>query len=100
MAKMITITITGIKCDTEGCDYRNDDVNSTNYLDWVNKTCPKCDSILLTQDDYDAVLAMEELEASLDLDIPDDILDLGGESKFDVDMNGSGTIQLIEREGE
>jgi len=98
MTKLITIIISGIKCDNEGCDYRDDEVNRDNYLEYIDKPCPECSRSLLTQEDYDAVVALEGLEASLDLDISEDLL--GDERLYDVNMNGSGTVDLTEREEE
>jgi len=54
MNKGLEVEITGIKCDV--CDYRDDTVEFKDYSEWLNKPCPKCDSNLLTQKDYDSCL--------------------------------------------
>lgn len=54
------LTISGIKCDTNHCNYRDDDVKFTDYPQWLNKQCPICESNLLTQKDYDYCLRMDK----------------------------------------
>lgn len=100
MTKLLTITISGLKCDNPDCDYRDDKVNRDNYLEYIDKPCPKCGSVLLTQEDYEAVVALEAIEASFDLDIPSDLLGLGGETNYEVKMDGTGSIDFVEREKE
>ena len=48
----LTMKCSGIKCDNPKCDYRDDTVSFEDYINWVNKPCPKCGSNLLTQKDY------------------------------------------------
>lgn len=97
MTKVMTITVTGVKCDNEDCDYRDDEVNQENYSEYINKPCPKCDSVLLTQEDYDAVIALESM-AALEIDIPEDLL--GEEEFYDVNMSEAGMVRLVKREEE
>lgn len=47
------ISHSGIKCDNEKCDYRDDDVKYEDYENWLNKLCPKCGENLLTQEDLE-----------------------------------------------
>ena len=96
--KLVEITISGIKCDNEDCDYRNDEVSRDNYPAYVNKPCPECGANLLTQEDYETVILLEKLQVELDVAIPKDFLD--DEGTFDVEMNGSGTFKLVERKEE
>lgn len=44
------ITLKGIKCDY--CDYRDDEVKSLDYPEYIDKPCPKCGHNLLTKKDY------------------------------------------------
>jgi hypothetical protein len=53
-----SIDISGIQCDTPGCDYRDMEVLFEDYPKWVNKPCPKCGANLLTQECYDECVAM------------------------------------------
>lgn len=93
MTKLMTIEISGIKCDNPDCDYRDMTVRRENYLEYLGKPCPECDSVLLTQADYEAVLALESLEEELEIDIPAELL---GELKaFGAEMDGSGKISLF-----
>mgnify|MGYP000959964872 CR=1 FL=1 len=55
MDKALSLEIKGIKCDTEGCDFKDMSVEVEDYKDWLNKPCPKCGGNLLTQADFDKV---------------------------------------------
>ncbi len=46
------IKVFGIKCDNPSCDYENLDLSINEYKDWIDKECPKCGEILLTESDY------------------------------------------------
>lgn len=92
----VTIKITGIKCDNTECDYRDDKVNRENYLEYINKQCPECGSILLTQEDFDAVLLLEGAVINVNLYMPENLLD-DSETIFDIEMNGTGVMDMKER---
>ena len=47
------IKITGIKCDTPHCNYKDDTIQFEDYPNWVNKPCPLCGRNLLTQSEYE-----------------------------------------------
>jgi len=96
---LMAIHISGIKCDNPKCDYRDDSVNRDNYPEYVDKPCPECGSNLLTKEDYEAVISLESIEG-LDIDIPGHILDDDEEITFDVEMNGTGKTNLVERKEE
>lgn len=53
--------IKGIKCDNPTCDFMDESVNGENAKDWINRPCPKCGKILLTQLGYDAAKMMSSL---------------------------------------
>lgn len=44
------LNISGLKCDH--CDYRDDDVQFSEYKNSINKPCPKCGNSLLTEQEY------------------------------------------------
>lgn len=52
MKNQVDVKIKGIKCDNKCCDYKNTSVCVEDYKEWVNKPCPKCGSVLLTESDY------------------------------------------------
>lgn len=52
------ISVSGIKCDAEGCDYRDDSVTVDTYPEWVDKPCPECGANLLTEADMKFVELM------------------------------------------
>jgi len=95
-SQVMEMTIQGIKCDGEDCDYRDDEVDRESYTSYINKPCPKCGGILLTQADYDTVIQLEEMVFCLNLNVSD-ILTIDTEiSTFDVEMDGSGISKLGE----
>ncbi len=92
----VTIKISGIKCDNTECDYSNEDVNRDNYLEYVDKSCPDCGSILLTQADYDTVKTLEDIAYRINVDVPEGNLLDDEESRFSIEMDGSGDLKLNE----
>lgn len=47
----------GLQCDNPKCDYKEDTPHEE-YPNCINKPCPKCGENLLTQEDYDAWVAI------------------------------------------
>ena len=92
-----TLTISGIKCDNPDCDYRDDDVKREDYLEYVNKECPKCASILLTQADYDAVVELESLDFSIDVS---NTLLSDREHSLSLELDGTGVVKIVEDDSE
>lgn len=50
--KLYFATFKGLKCDNPDCDYVDTETPFEDYVNWVNKKCPKCGAILLTEEDY------------------------------------------------
>lgn len=46
-------------CDNQECDYRVD-VPFENFTEWINRSCPKCESNILTYDDYERIKKLYE----------------------------------------
>jgi hypothetical protein len=44
------VKIEGISCDY--CDYENRTLTPSEYEEWVDKPCPECGKVILTEDDY------------------------------------------------
>jgi len=57
--------ISGIKCDTPHCNYRDDTIQFEDYPKWINKPCPVCSRNLLTQSEYDQCIRLFEIEDKL-----------------------------------
>lgn len=55
MRNAIEHKVNGIKCDNPDCDYTNRKVTLKNFEKYLNKPCPKCGCILLTETDYRAI---------------------------------------------
>jgi hypothetical protein len=51
----VTVGSGGLKCDTEGCDWRDPDISLEKFAAYVDFPCPKCGASVLTQQDYEAV---------------------------------------------
>lgn len=58
MENEVEIKISGIKCDTPHCNYKDDDVKFEDYSNYINKKCPICNSNLLTEEEYKECLKM------------------------------------------
>jgi predicted nucleic acid-binding Zn-ribbon protein len=87
----LQLTIKGIKCDNPDCDYRNEDVQLSDYEKWLNKPCPKCGNNLLTQADYETAQALfaatEILNGVLPKSEDDEKM-----ATVSIEMNGTGEI--------
>ena len=46
----------GIKCDKEGCGWKDDSVTIETMEEWRNKPCPVCGSNLLTDKDWNTIV--------------------------------------------
>jgi hypothetical protein len=51
----VTVGSSGLKCDTQGCDWRDPDISLANFASYVDFPCPKCGASVLTEQDYDAL---------------------------------------------
>lgn len=94
MDKAIQMDVKGIKCDADGCDYVDYEVefDPEKYL---NAPCPKCGAPLLTQEDYETYKTM--------VGLVDSIADIFEGVEFDEDtkmahmeikLNGTGVPEL------
>ena len=91
----------GIKCDNPECDYMDETVKVEDYKNWLNKSCPKCGSNLLTQKDYDNVQMLigladiinekyvvdEEVQNKLGNKQQTIMFHMNGSGKMDVEIN-------------
>lgn len=84
------ITINGIKCDNPNCDYSITDVKPNEYKNYVDVGCPKCNTILLSQQDLNFVTLMYgaiamgnkigETDTSSQIDAPPKLYKVGDKS--------------------
>lgn len=61
MEQPITIEANGLKCDEEGCGYRNPNVQLQDMSAWIGALCPDCGSPLLTETQYESMQDVLEL---------------------------------------
>lgn len=93
----------GIKCDNPECDFADETIKVEDYIDWLNKPCPKCGSNLLTKEDYDNVYMLLSL-----VDIVNEKYSLTEEMQNNSDkaatitfnMNGTGKMDIEINEAE
>lgn len=53
----IGMSVKGLVCDS--CDWEDMTIERAEYQEWIDKPCPKCGQVVLTQDQLDQVIAME-----------------------------------------
>lgn len=99
--KPVETKVKGIKCDNPGCDYRNEDVKLEDFSNWLNVSCPKCGSNLLTQKDYDTIKVIVRLTKILNnsfIRYPFEIFNWifnGGKRRYvRAHLDGSGKIKI------
>jgi hypothetical protein len=51
------IRISGLKCDNPKCDW-SEEVSVDDYMSWIEKPCPKCGEVVLTQKDYESCMKL------------------------------------------
>lgn len=92
--KAFNLTGGGIKCDTEGCDYKNSSVAFEDIGEYVDRACPKCGGNLLTREDYQA---LTELHSIVDALNSFELVQPDPSSKrvqAELKMKGDGTIEM------
>jgi hypothetical protein len=79
--------ISGIKCDTPKCEWKDMSVKREEYPAYLNKPCPDCGGNLLTEADYNFILALEKAER-----ISDRLLGWipGKRRRYRYELNGTG----------
>lgn len=93
MRDALRMEIKGIKCDNPECDYINMKVELKDYDKWLNKPCPKCGEILLTEEDYNSIKFMMELTNKVSKVFPK-MQDNEEDIKVHVEMNGTGEMKF------
>lgn len=79
-----------IKCDNEKCNYTNENISVENLNKWINKPCPKCGEILLTQENYNNYKMLITLNSSINKLIKPKINDRKIEML--IEMKGTGKV--------
>ena len=89
--KAAFLDIKGIKCDNEACDYSEMEAEfiPDKYL---NMPCPKCESNLFTQADYDVIKAQMKLVEALNDMFPNAATDNDKYFTAEIKLNGSGKM--------
>ncbi len=57
MENKATLEYTGLKCDN--CDYKDENIDRSEFENYINRPCPECGENLLTFNDYLNVLILE-----------------------------------------
>lgn len=102
-----SLEIGGIKCDTPFCNYSDDAVTLSQYPEYINKKCPACSGILLTEADSNLVNRIVKISKYINgvanFIIPNYFLRKMVPTKDDgvtmvMDMNGSGKVIEVKKE--
>jgi len=59
------LNISGLKCDF--CEYRDDDVQFSEYEASIGRPCPKCGNSLLTQEDFNHCIKLHKMIDRVDI---------------------------------
>lgn len=97
--KAIQHEISGLKCDTPSCDYRDDSIKADNYERYINEPCPKCGESLLTQADYDIVQKYLAIAESLNK-VFGEVADDSPVVRVSLGLDGTGKVNPKIVEGE
>ena len=97
MEQAATVEVKGLKCDTSDCNYADMSINSKDYEQYIDAPCPECGASLLTQADYDSVQEIFEVTKIMNEMFPPETLSEDEvETKFKLDMDGSGAVKVSE----
>lgn len=53
--KSYGIDIHGLKCEKTTCDFEDERIQVKDFPKWINKPCPKCGTVLLTETEFKRV---------------------------------------------
>lgn len=93
--------ISGLQCDTDGCDYVNPDVKFDDYINWIDRPCPCCGGSLLTKADFDAVTrVVESFKFAKKMADEMEVLgiNLGPTVSISAEFNGTGRVTFTQKE--
>lgn len=72
----VTYSEGGLKCDAEGCDWRNNEISFEDLEHWINAPCPKCGANLLTQEDYQNTQNLVEISKFMNSFSPEELKEI------------------------
>ena len=82
-----------IKCANADCSYIVKDIKGEQYCQWINKPCPTCGNILLTEDDYNDAKYLTQI-----VKLANSVLNEKDDISMNVAINDNGKIDFrIER---
>lgn len=61
--EFLTVRTYGLKCDNKSCNYEDTKILFKEYLNFIDKPCPKCGESLLTKQSYDDLISKINLAA-------------------------------------
>lgn len=91
MKDAVRLTIKGLRCDANGCDYRDEKVGFD--ASWIDSPCPKCGASLLTREDYESIQLIIAAVAVTNAEVgpvPED----GKFVKLPITMDGTGSVLM------
>jgi len=90
----IELSVLGLKCDAEGCDYFNEKVTVDDYELWVNAPCPECGANLLSEADYELTKTISEFSDAINEIFPPGSFPDEPRASFTLEMDGSGIPEV------
>ena len=88
-----------LKCDNPNCGYEQP-IKMEHMGSWVNALCPHCDSVLLTQEDYDQFKMILEFVASID-EMADELYQAGDPEMIEaVELGRKASLKFRCKDGE
>ncbi len=92
----MTFHVQGLKCDNPNCDWNDTSIQFEDYPEWLNKPCPKCGQVVLTQKDMNTVLAMKAMSESKIVKGYEKIAKLFGakDVHYRAEMDGTGKLDM------
>lgn len=102
MKKALEVSISGIKCDKQSCGFRDDSVKVEDYDKWLNKTCPKCNSNLLSETKYSNAQLLIKANRIINNMRPEQLRDFVGnfenseKEQVSVELNSTDDTELAD----
>jgi len=100
MDSAVEATIAGLRCDADGCDYEDMNINVEEYEQYVNAPCPECGANLLTEADYELVKVITGVVDTFNKKFPPPHDPNDPIARFTINMDGSGIPILGDLEWE
>jgi len=59
----IPLVVQGIQCDNPQCTFKEENIPFEDYAEWLERPCPECGEILLTEEDFNTLKLLMSISA-------------------------------------